>query len=244
MGETDDRYRKILEGRVSTERVAFFSDAVFAIAMTLLVIDIAVPELAHPTEGGLAAAVLGQWQKFMAYGISFIVIAINWNGHHRKFSVLRRVDGTLIAINLLLLFFIAFLPYPTSLFSAYPGMITSVVFYAAVVSIISLVQYWMWSYSYRKGMLDTAIDVDVYRLIRRNLLVVPVVFLLSIPLAFVPESLGGAYWAMYFWIINWPVSGIVGRYEPKSSRRVAAARSAQEGPAASVEDGPSAEEDA
>jgi uncharacterized membrane protein len=219
MGEKNRAYDRFLGTGNSTERLQFFSDAVFAIAMTLLVIDIAVPTVSQSISDAkldtvLWKAIASEWPHFFAYAISFAVIGVNWVGHHRKFAITRAYDGGLLSRNLFFLFFIAFVPYPTSLISEYGPAIPAIVFYASVVAILSLLQFWLWSYSYRKGFLDEKVDLGMYRYVRRNLLVVPVVFLVSIPIAF----LFGGIWTMYFWILNWPVSAIVGRYEPKVSR--------------------------
>lgn len=216
MGETNRRYSQYLRFGTSSDRLQFFSDAVFAIAMTLLVIDITVPVVSSSVSGPaldreLWVALGAQWPNFLAYAISFWVIGVNWASHHRKFAVTRKFDGTVVTINLILLFFIAFVPYPTSLISEYGGSIPAVVLYAGVVSAISLLQFWLWAYLFRRGYLDEKVDVGMYRFVRRNLLVAPAVFLLSIPVGL----LFGGMWALFFWILNWPVSRIVAAYEPK-----------------------------
>ena len=188
-----------------TERVVFFSDAVFAIAMTLLVIDLRVPEVdGGETSGEVIVSLL---PGFLAYVISFGVIALNWNGHHRKFRVINGFDSRLIQLNFLLLFLVAFTPFPTSLMSEYPGEVPSVVLYAAVVAALSLVQLWMWVYAWRHEMVDATVEPDMYRYVARNLLVVPVVFGISILIA--------VFWdaniAMYSWFALVPATIIVAR---------------------------------
>lgn len=210
MGEKNAAYEKFLGSGRNTERLQFFSDAVFAIAMTLLVIDIAIPDV-HPRTGAALWQALGnEWQRFFAYVLSFAVIAINWIGHHRRFRLIRDYDPILIWVNFALLALIAFVPYPTSLLSEYGDLAPAVILYAATVALISLTQFWSWSYAFKRGLTDKVVDLDLYRYSRRNQLVVPVVFLLSIPIALVNPM-----WATLFWIVNWPVSIIVGRYESK-----------------------------
>ncbi|UFS60876.1 TMEM175 family protein [Subtercola endophyticus] len=206
----DERYKGILREHTNSERLQFFSDAVFAIALTLLVLEIAVPEIEHPTNLELNDSLLQLIPKFYAYVLSFGVIAINWAGHHRKFAVTKDYDGGTIWIDLLLLFLVAFLPFPTALFSDYPGYETPVILYSLVVASISLVQYWLWAYAYRRGFLDERIDLSIYRMVRARLLVVPIVFLLSIPIALLPFD-EAPYFAMYFWIIIWPANIVTER---------------------------------
>jgi uncharacterized membrane protein len=101
---------------VSTNRLEAFSDGVFAIAITLLVLDIEVPP---PGKGDLGHELLAQWPSYAAYAISFITIGIIWINHHAAFSRLRAVDHSILIWNLLLLLSVGVLPFTTSLMAAY-----------------------------------------------------------------------------------------------------------------------------
>jgi uncharacterized membrane protein len=101
---------------VSTNRLEAFSDGVFAIAITLLVLDIHVPP---PGSGSLGHELLAQWPSYAAYVISFITIGIIWINHHAAFSRLRAVDHSILIWNLLLLLSVGILPFTTSLMSTY-----------------------------------------------------------------------------------------------------------------------------
>jgi uncharacterized membrane protein len=101
---------------VSTGRLEAFSDGVFAIAITLLVLDIHVPE---PGSGQLGHELLAQWPSYAAYVISFITIGIIWMNHHAAFSRLRAVDHSILIWNLLLLMGVGILPFTTSLMATY-----------------------------------------------------------------------------------------------------------------------------
>lgn len=144
------------------------------------------------------------------------VIAANWVAHHRKFTAIEAVDGTLIWLNLVLLMLIAFVPFPTSLLSN--GKQTSVVaavLYAAVVAATSLVQLAMWVYAWRRGLIDSQrIDRGLYLHSVVNILVAPVVFVLSIPVSL----LVGPAWGQYSWLVLIPVSILAGRWEPRAAR--------------------------
>ena len=98
-------------------RLEAFSDGVFAIAITLLVLNLAVPEFGRLGEGGLAGALAREWPAFAAFGVSFAVIGIIWVNHHAIFHAIRGVDRTLLFLNLLLLATVVFMPYPTALMS-------------------------------------------------------------------------------------------------------------------------------
>lgn len=215
-----DRYARLFGPGRQTERVVFFSDAVFAIALTLLVIDLKVPEVDNGETS--LDVVVSLLPAFLGYVISFAVIAVNWLGHHRKFRVITGFDSRLLQLNFLLLFLIAFVPFPTSLLSQYPREIMSVVLYASVVGLLNLAQLAMWSYAFGHGLMDESVDRDMYRYVRRSLLVVPIVFGLSILVA--------VFWdpniAMYFWLVLVPVSIIV----PRLPMRAAPARAATSEP--------------
>ena len=101
---------------MSTNRLEAFSDGVFAIAITLLVLDIHVPE---PGSGRLGHELLAQWPSYAAYVISFITIGIIWMNHHVAFSRLRAVDHSILIWNLMLLLSVGILPFTTSLMATY-----------------------------------------------------------------------------------------------------------------------------
>ncbi|CAN5469927.1 TMEM175 family protein [soil metagenome] len=205
MGAVREQYDRLFGRGVLTERLAFFSDAVFAIALTLLVIDLKVPDEYHGETSW--DVIVGLLPGFLAFVISFCIIAINWIGHHRKFRVITAYDPGLIRLNFVLLFLVAFTPFPTSLMAEYPGEVASVVLYAAVVSLLSLAQLAMWVYAYRRGLMEKGVDAGVYRYVSRNLIVVPVVFGISILIAI--------FWdptvAMYFWFVLIPANIVAGR---------------------------------
>jgi uncharacterized membrane protein len=210
MSDARSRYRALFSRGEGTERVQFFSDAVFAIAMTLLVLEIRLPEGAEEDLGG---ALLVLWPSFFAYALSFAIIGLNWITHHRKFRYIVRWDNGLLRINLLFLFAVTFVPFPTSVMAEHGDETVAVVLYALAVSALSLLQLWIWVHSYRAGLMDEQVDEGVYRVVRRNLLPVPLVFLLSIPVALFAPLV-----ATLSWILIWPVSVLIGRIGSGVSR--------------------------
>jgi uncharacterized membrane protein len=102
---------------MSPTRLEAFSDGVFAIAITLLVLDIHVPD---PTETASLAAALGaQWPSYVAYAVSFLTIGIIWINHHAMIRRLKAVDHEILTLNLLLLLTVGLLPFTTALMAAY-----------------------------------------------------------------------------------------------------------------------------
>ncbi|MGI8405315.1 MAG: TMEM175 family protein [Thermomicrobiales bacterium] len=96
-----------------TERLLAFSDGVFAIAITLLVLDIGVPNVEH----GVISKLLQQWPSYLGYVLSFFVIGIIWAQHHEMFTQIRRSNHVFVMINVIFLMWVAFLPFPTALLS-------------------------------------------------------------------------------------------------------------------------------
>jgi uncharacterized membrane protein len=102
---------------MSTNRLESFSDGVFAVAITLLVLGLAVPEL-QPHQS-LGSALVRNWPQYAAYVVSFLTIGIIWINHHAMISRLRAADHTILILNLLLLMTIGVLPFVTNLVATY-----------------------------------------------------------------------------------------------------------------------------
>jgi uncharacterized membrane protein len=112
------------------ERVAFFSDAVFAIAATLLVVDLRLPEVVgRLTEGELIDAWIALAPKLYGFAVSFLTIGLYWAGHHRTFGRFVRYDPGLPYANLPLLGAIAFMPFPTAVLGEHWYLTGAVLFY-------------------------------------------------------------------------------------------------------------------
>lgn len=179
------------------ERLVFFSDAIFAIAITLLVLDIRLPEMgAVLTDGQLRDALVGLGHQYLGYILSFLVIGVFWIGHHRRYHFIRRYDGMLLFLNLLLLMIVAFLPFPSALISRYPGA-TATIFYAGVIVAAGVVSLLIWGYASRGHRL---IDPDLsQQVIQREFLTLaatPLVFLISIGIALIDPDLAKLAWIL------------------------------------------------
>lgn len=129
---TKSRESKLLE------RLTFFSDAVFAIAITLLVIEIRPPAIHGASEKALQEALLGLVPNYVGFVVSFFVIGRFWLGHYRLFGQLARADDRLVLANILLLLGIAFLPFPTAVFSEYVNLRTATFLYAGWLIVLGL----------------------------------------------------------------------------------------------------------
>jgi uncharacterized membrane protein len=125
-------------GRAKLERLSFFSDAVFAIAMTLLVIEVRLPELHGATDAALAQGLVNLMPNYIGFVISFLVIGRFWTGHHRLMAMVDAADPALIRANLLLLMAIAFMPFPTAVLSDYSLLRVAIGFYTAYLMVVGL----------------------------------------------------------------------------------------------------------
>jgi uncharacterized membrane protein len=202
-------------GSEEFSRVLAFSDGLFAIAMTLLVVGITVPTLADADSvHDLADALNDLTSNFVSFFISFAVIGRYWAAHHHFFSLLARMDGRLIAINLVYLAFVAFLPFPTALLGTYFENPLSVAIYAASVAIISGLEVVLFHHAHRHGLLRERMPEEVFRwgVIQSTL---PVVyFLASVPVAFLSTTV-----AVCVWFLGLPVGIAANRRKPAEADR-------------------------
>ena len=182
---------------LALERLIFFSDAVFAIAITLLALEIRLPA-AEDVLGNaeLAQALFDLWPKYLGYAISFLVIGFFWFGHHRKFRLIKRYDGNLLHLNLLFLMVIAFIPFPATVISEY-GNRTATIFYATVMGMAGLLSAAIWMYaSYHNRLIDPSLDARQRRKEIWNPLMMSGIFLVSIGIAFLNDDLAKTSWAL------------------------------------------------
>jgi uncharacterized membrane protein len=148
-------------GLFQLERLAFFSDAVFAIAITLLVIEIQLPELEN--EADLGKALLALFPKYIAFLVSFFVIGRFWIGHHNAFSHMKTCDNKFVLRNLFFLMTIAFMPFPTALISEYGGNALAFSVYTGWLTLSGLLYHWLIAYGLRTPALQLEHDDMIER---------------------------------------------------------------------------------
>lgn len=197
------------EDSLGLERIIFFSDAVIAIAITLLVLEIKIPQLdGQVTAARLTGLVLNLWPKYLGYAVSFWVIALHWMAHQRLFRFIRAYDRGLIYINFVFLMFIAFMPFSTALLFSYAGQKVSVIFYAATVICLGLALASLWRHaSANHRLIPRDLDSATIRSIGLHQRISMAVFALSIVVAFFDASL-----AMCTWLILLPASFLARHY--------------------------------
>lgn len=190
-----DRLHNELKKEFQLERMILFSDAVFAIAITLLIIEIKVPEIpsALVTDDVLLKALGHLVPKFMGYLISFMLIGLYWTIHHRMFGFVTGYDRRLIRLNLVFLFFIALMPFSTGFYSEYAGsamfrkgLKVPMTFYVLNFAAAGFIIHFLWQYiSHRSTTLtDRPIDPIVLQQAKARSLIVPCIFLSMLPVAY------------------------------------------------------------
>jgi uncharacterized membrane protein len=199
MSKEAQNYHKT-ENEISLERIVFFSDAVFAIAITLLALEIRLPaEISGVSNGDLFQNLLSIWPKYLGYLVSFLSIGNFWVVHHRQFRYIERFDTGLMFINLLILMAVAFMPFPTAVISG-NGNRTATIFYAFSAAFVGLLSAGLWIYATsRNRLVSSNLGVAITRRGMLRSLSAPVVFLLSIGLAFINADL-----AKFSWILIMP----------------------------------------
>jgi len=168
-------------GQRELERIIFFSDAVFAIAITLLVLDIRVPSVPQDlVTSELPQAIAALWPKFLSYIISFVVIGLYcWQEHHRTFRYITSYDDRLVALNLFLLMGVAFLPFSVSLISAYGAERIALLIYLGHLSAIALLLDALLWYAQRRKLTAPALTLELFTQMLVKGLRLPVVCLIG-----------------------------------------------------------------
>jgi uncharacterized membrane protein len=200
-------------GSEEFSRVLAFSDGMFAIAMTLLVVGIAVPELTDPSSSELLDSLEDLLPEIISFFISFAVIGRYWAAHHQFFAMLGSMDYALIAINLIYLAFVAFLPFPTALLGDYIETPAAVAIYAVAVAVVSGLEVVLFWRAYRDRLLARDMPPEVFRWGVWGS-TMPVVFLLlSVPVAFIDTGV-----AIAVWFLSVPGGMVLNRIQPEAAR--------------------------
>jgi uncharacterized membrane protein len=192
------------------DRVAFFSDAVYAIAITLIAVGIGAPVVKDTTSASdFLDALWGKRPEIIAFFVSFAVLSFFWASHHSFYSRLQGVDGRLRTWNLVYLAFVAFLPFPSLLLGQYVDNPGAVGFFALSVGAISALEAVMLSHAFRAGLTKERPPPDVARWSVGASCVPVLCFAISIPIAFVQPWLGIVAWGLSF-----PAQMVWDRFKP------------------------------
>ena len=174
-----------------TGRIEAFSDAVFAIAITLLIIEIGVPHVGE--FGSLFAELVHLWPSYLGYAISFLVIGTVWANHHNRFRLISRSDHNLLFLNVVFLMCVAFIPFPTALLSEYirdeTHRTTAVAVYSGTLAATAVFFTLLWLYaSSNYRLIDRSVDPPLLRAMTRRYILGMLLYILAFALAFVSPA--------------------------------------------------------
>jgi uncharacterized membrane protein len=188
-------------------RLIGLSDGIFAIAMTLLVLDLPVPQLAHPTDADLAQALADLGPNFASFVLSFALVGLNWMNHHRLLRNVARADTRLMQLNLAFLLLVCVVPFTAATLSRYGDQATGVIVYAANLCLMALVSAATRLHLSRARLLDPEPGPAQLHESLANIMGTLAVFLVSMAIALWRPDI-----AKFFWLTLIPVRISVRRY--------------------------------
>ncbi|HEY0777992.1 MAG TPA: TMEM175 family protein [Gemmatirosa sp.] len=196
------------DGTTTTTRLEAFSDGVFAIAITLLILEIKVPAVGEGGAAGLGAALLARWPSYVAYVVSFLTIGVIWANHHAVMDHVRRADRGLLMVTVFFLLAVSFLPFPTAVLAEHlaggPGRDRTIaaLFLGGSFFWMAVAFNVLWFYIRRAGLLHDP-EHPGARTITANFrygpltyLVVTLVALVSVPASVAALGLLAVYWGL------------------------------------------------
>lgn len=204
-----------LQRGLAFERVAFFSDAVFAIAITLLIIDVRVPALPEDATADQLLKALGSTvPAVFAYALSFATIGLYWLSHWRRYRFIARVDERVVGLNLVLLGLVAFIPFPTSVIGEHGDLVPAVVLYALAQAAAGIAGTLTWIDVWRRGLTVPGLSQTEARLTALRGFSVPVVMLGTLPLL----PILGTSAVETSWLLLFPVQLVLNRMVRRRGR--------------------------
>ena len=183
-----DHKQAIPRGATGNERIAALSDGVFSIAITLLVLELAVP--IQLPDSGMWTYFVQLLPRFTGTLVAFVVLGVYWIGHHNMFKHILRHDRVLMWLNILFLMFVAMMPFFARLVGQYGEDLLALASYAFWLMLTGLMLDLIWWYATRnQRLVDPEIDPDLVIFVHRRVLIAPVLYFISIGIAFISPLL-------------------------------------------------------
>jgi uncharacterized membrane protein len=167
-------------------RVEALSDGIFAVAMTLMVVELRVPDLPHNTANVVLTSALAKLlPKFATYAVSFISAGVFWVGHHNMYHAIRRTDRTLLWLNIIFFLFVSLLPFSTSVLNAFPMTLIAPLLFGTNLILIGWLMYIQWVYAgWQRGMLAEHVSKEYKAAVRSRFLAYPVIATITMLICF------------------------------------------------------------
>ena len=192
-----------LKKEFQLERMIFFSDAVFAIAITLMILEIKIPDFHENVSDRALLQSLGNLiPKFQGFVFSFMLIGLYWTVHHRMYGFVTNYNRRLLWLNLFFLFFIVLMPFSTGFYSEYSNaeLVTKqlkvpMTFYVLNFCCVGFINYFTWIYiaNPKNKLIEHPIDPAVMKQAKSRALVVPIIIFMMLPIAYLFNVLVAVY---------------------------------------------------
>lgn len=197
----DQRVKKDLKEKfMDTSRIETLADGIFAIAMTLLVLTLEVPNFPNPvTNATIINFLISTIPQFFVYGMSFVLLAVFWRINHREFNRIEKSDGILLRITVIWLMFVVLVPFSTSLIGDYGNLQVPELFFHFNMFIIGVLAFITWYYAVNWGLTSFKWTKKAYKRSFYGYLIFPVLAVLAMLLTFFTPSYSSlAYLGIFF----------------------------------------------
>jgi uncharacterized membrane protein len=198
--------------KFALERLVLFSDAVFAIAITLLVIELRLPEMKEMTSAAMRESLVHMIPHFFSFFLSFFIIGIYWVAHHRTFTYVVNYDSRLLWLNLVLLCFIALMPFSSNVYGVYGNVNTAFYLYTANITTVALFNFLLYRHiaNLKKKLSHGLEDPRLVRYYTLRAWAVPFCFLIGVILALI---ISDRQWSLFLSrtspVLIWPAMAIL-----------------------------------
>lgn len=185
---------------MAPHRLVALADAIFAFAMTLLVISLNMPEPGKIVD--IAEFLLNQYATFWNFVLSFLLLILFWINFNQQFNHIKKIDSAAIFVNVFILLFVVLVPFSTSLMSDYPRNISAEAFFNGNMFILFSLFAFNWHYCYRGGFIETKFNREHIKKLNRRVIYPPIIALVALSLSFIiPGYSTLAYLAIPFLLI-------------------------------------------
>jgi uncharacterized membrane protein len=185
---------------IPTNRLEAFADAVFAIAMTLLVLNIGVPVVSQASADRLLGKKLIELlPSFYNFALSFLLLGIFWVIHHKQYLAIKKSTEGLAWINIFLLMFVVLVPFSTELMEEYSGVTLAAIIFHVNLFILGFINYYQYKYAINHKLIDEKVPVSRRKVaLKKNMVMMPVATLAIIVAFFSPSNSTLLYLAIPF----------------------------------------------
>ncbi len=170
---------------METKRIEALADGIFAIAMTLLILEIHIPEIHNASTSELFQELSRMIPQFASFFISFLILGISWIGHHNQFKFIKKSDRVFLWLNILYFMFISVIPFSAGFLGHYTTNEASIIVYSLNLTLVGIVLFLHWNYAVSHKLTEGEISAKFMTHVNIRILIGPVVYLLAIGVSFV-----------------------------------------------------------